>query len=171
MRPFLRIKMVELAQDEREINQLYDLNAWAVRSFSQVDNTKLGTPAMTLSRIVMRLARNPGTEFADGDDHRGYTLTAPLTPEGMLDEDEVRRLGAARCAVRRFAPDEDAQEGRLSRRGKTWFFDYGDAGDAGEEPGYRLGQHRFAVGEYVSITDEDGLLLTYKVTDVASTEV
>ena len=29
-----------------------------------------------LARIVMRLARNPGTEFADGDDHRGYTLTA-----------------------------------------------------------------------------------------------
>ncbi len=34
---------------------------------------------MALSRIIMRLARNPGTEFADGDDHRGYTLTAPLT--------------------------------------------------------------------------------------------
>jgi hypothetical protein len=172
MPPLLRIQMVELAQVGREINQLYDLNAWALRSFSQVDNTKtkLGTPAMTLSRIVMRLARNPGTEFADGDDHRGYTLTAPLTAEGMLDEDEVRRLGAARCAVRRFAPDEDVQEGRLARRGKSWFFDYGDGGDAGEEPGYRLGQHRFAIGEYVSITDEDGLLLTYKVTDVAAAE-
>ena len=33
---------------------------------------------MALSRIVMRLARNPGTEFADGDDHRGYSLVAPL---------------------------------------------------------------------------------------------
>ena len=32
---------------------------------------------MTLSRIVMRLARNPGTEFAGGDDHRGYSLIAP----------------------------------------------------------------------------------------------
>ena len=31
---------------------------------------------MGLSRIVMRLARNPGTEFAGGDDHRGYSLTA-----------------------------------------------------------------------------------------------
>ncbi len=162
--------VVELAQLGREINRLCDLNAWAVRSFSQMDNTKtkLGTPAMTLSRIVMRLARNPGTDFADGDDHRGYTLTAPLTPDGMLDEDEVKRVGASRCAVRRFAPDEDAQEGRLARRGKTWFFDYGDEADGGEEPGYRLGQHRFAVGEYVSITDEDGLLLTYKVTDVAA---
>jgi hypothetical protein len=121
---------------------------------------------MTLSRIVMRLARNPGTDFADGDDHRGYTLVAPLTPDGMLDEGEVRSAGA-KCLVRRFAPDEEVQEGRLARRGKSWFFDYGDAGDGGEEPGFRLGQHRFAVGEYVSITDEDGQLLTYKVTDVA----
>ena len=41
---------------------------------------------MTLSRIVMRLARNPGTEFAGGDDRRGYALTAPLTSDGHLDE-------------------------------------------------------------------------------------
>ena len=27
-------------------------------------------------------------------------------------------------------------------------------------------QHKFAVGEYVSVTDEDGRLLTYKVTEV-----
>ena len=122
---------------------------------------------MSLSRIVMRLARNPGTEFADGDDHRGYTLTAPLTDDGLLDEAAVKKAGA-KCAVRRFAPDEDAQEGQLVRKGKDWFFDYGDDGLDGEEPGYRLGQHRFATGEYVSITDEDGRLLTYKVTEVAA---
>ncbi|MDQ2861553.1 MAG: hypothetical protein M3T55_12690, partial [Pseudomonadota bacterium] len=40
---------------------------------------------MSLSRIVMRLARNPGTEFAGGDDHRGYALSAPLTADGRLD--------------------------------------------------------------------------------------
>jgi hypothetical protein len=119
---------------------------------------------MLKSRIVMRLARNPGTEFADGDDHRGYTLTAPLTKEGMLDEGAFK---SGECSVRRFAPDEDATEGKLVRRGKQWFFDYGDATAApGDEPGYRLGEHRFTVGEYVSITDEDGRLLTYKVTEV-----
>ena len=47
---------------------------------------------MTLSRIVMRLARNPGTEFAGGDDHRGYALTAPLTPDGLLDADAYAAL-------------------------------------------------------------------------------
>jgi hypothetical protein len=120
---------------------------------------------MALSRIVMRLARNPGTEFADGDDHRGYALVAPLTADGKLDEAAFREH-RAQCVVRRFANDEDPVEGRLARRGERWFFDYGD-GDEADEPLYRLGEHRFAVGEYVSITDEDGRLLTYKVTEVA----
>ena len=124
---------------------------------------------MALSRIVMRLARNPGTEFADGDDHRGYTLMAPLTADGFFDEEAYRR-SRERCTVRRFAPDEDPQEGRLNRRGQNWFFDYEDEDADDDEPVYRLGQHRFAVGEYVSVTDEDGRLLTYKVTDVAEAE-
>jgi hypothetical protein len=122
---------------------------------------------MTLRRIVMRLARNPGTEFADGDDHRGYSLVAPLTDDGRLDESAFKGAKDA-CTVRRFAPDEDPQEGRLSRRGERWFFDYDEAASTDDEPVYRLGDHRFAVGEYVSVTDEDGRLLTYKVTDVAA---
>jgi hypothetical protein len=120
---------------------------------------------MPFSRIVMRLARNPGTEFAEGDDHRGYTLTAPLTPDGRIDEAAFKADRSA-AVVRRFAPDADAQEGVLNRRGDRWVFDYGDDADEAE-PLYRLGEHRFAVGEYLSITDEDGRLLTYKVTDVA----
>jgi len=120
---------------------------------------------MGLSRVVLRLARNPGTEFADGDDHRGYALIAPLTAEGRLDEAAFRQQRAA-CTVRRFAAEEDPVEGRLARRGERWSFDYGEEADA-DEPLYRLGEHRFAVGEYVSITDEDGRLLTYKVTEVA----
>ena len=124
---------------------------------------------MTLSRIIMRLARNPGTEFADGDDHRGYTLVAPLLDDGKLDLDAFQKA-KAKCSVRRFAPDEDAVTGRLARKGQAWFFDYDDADDADDEPVHRLGEHRFAVGEYVSVADEDGRLLAYKVTDVAPAE-
>lgn len=120
---------------------------------------------MTLSRIVMRLARNPGTEFSGGDDHRGYALTAPLTTDGMLDEAAYAKSKGA-CIVRRFAPDEDAVDGRLARRGSRWFFDYDDDDAADDEPVHRLGQHRFAVGEYVTVTDEDGRPLTYKVVEV-----
>lgn len=120
---------------------------------------------MTLSRIVMRLARNPGTEFAGGDDHRGYALTAPLTPDGMLDETAYAKLKSD-CAVRRFSPDEDPADGRLARRGQRWFFDYDEDDAHDDEPVHRLGEHRFAVGEYVTVTDEDGRPLTYKVVEV-----
>jgi hypothetical protein len=124
---------------------------------------------MLLSRVVMRLARNPGTEFADGDDHRGYTVVAPLQGDGKLD---LGRFAAnkTKCTVRRFAPDEDAVMGRLNRRGQTWFFDYDEADDADDEPVHRLGDHRFAVGEYVSVADEAGRLLAYKVTEVSPAE-
>ena len=70
---------------------------------------------MGLSRIVMRLARNPGTEFADGDDHRGYALVAPLTADGKLD-DAAFRAAKGGCTVRHFASDEDPMEGKLARR-------------------------------------------------------
>ena len=120
---------------------------------------------MSLSRIVMRLARNPGTEFSGGDDRRGYALTAPLTPDGHLDAAAYSKAKAD-CLVRRFSPDEDAVDGHLARKGQRWFFDYEDSGSEDEEPVYRLGEHRFAVGEYVTITDEDGRPLTYKVVEV-----
>jgi hypothetical protein len=120
---------------------------------------------VSLYRSVMRLARNPGTEFAGGDDHRGYTLIAPLTADGLLDETAYAKT-KAQCSVRRFAPDEDAVEGRLQRRGDRWFFDYDDIDNADDEPVHRLGEHRFAVGEYVTVTDEDGRPLTYKVMEV-----
>ena len=84
---------------------------------------------MSLNRIVMRLARNPGTEFADGDDHRGYALIAPLTGEGKLDA-AAFRAHKADFKVRHFAPDEDPQEGKLAHRGERWFFDYGDDAEA-----------------------------------------
>lgn len=121
---------------------------------------------MALSRIVMRMARNPGTEFAGGDDHRGYTLVAPLNGEGRLDPDAYSREREA-CTVRRFSPDEDPADGRLERRGQRWFFDYGDGEAIDDEPVFRLGEHRFAVGEYVTVTDEDGRPLTYKVVEVS----
>ncbi|MDB5421156.1 MAG: hypothetical protein JWR59_1103 [Brevundimonas sp.] len=120
---------------------------------------------MGLSRIVMRLARNPGTEFSGGDDHRGYALTAPLTGDGHIDEQAFAK-SKAQCSVRRFAPDEDPTDGRLARKGDKWFFDYDDEETSDDEPIHRLGQHRFAVGEYVTVADEDGRLLTYKVVEV-----
>ncbi len=120
---------------------------------------------MTLSRVVMRLARNPGGEFAGGDDHRGYALIMPLTADSRIDAAAYARQKEA-CQVRRFAPDEEPLSGRLIKRGQHWFIDYADAEHTDEEPLFRLGDHRFAVGEYVTVTDEDEGALTYKVAEV-----
>jgi len=119
---------------------------------------------MSLSRIVMRLARNPGSEFG-GDDRRGYTLTAPLTADGRLDAEAFSKA-RAESSVRHFAPDEDPVIGRLARRGQNWFFDYDKVSSDDDEPVHRLGDHRFVVGEYVTVTDEDGQPLTYKIVEV-----
>ena len=48
----------------------------------------------------------------------------------------------------------------------SWWFDYDQEDLADDEPIYRLGDHRFAVGEYVTVTDEEGRPLTYKVVEV-----
>lgn len=119
---------------------------------------------MTLSRIVMRLARNPGSHHADADDHRGYALVAPLTEDGHLDEDAFRAVHD-QCTVRRFSPDSDAETGRLRRHGQGWAFAYGEA--EAEEPLFKLAEHRFQLGEYVSVKEDDGELLAYKVTEIA----
>jgi hypothetical protein len=92
-------------------------------------------------------------------------LTAPLTAEGLLDEQAFSKA-RENCTVRRFAPDEDPVDGRLNRKGARWFFDYDEEDIADDEPVHRLGEHRFAVGEYVTVTDEDGRPLTYKVVEV-----
>jgi hypothetical protein len=120
---------------------------------------------VSLSRIVMRLARNPGAGFIEGDDHRGYALVAPLTADTRLDGAAYSKVRDA-CVARRFAPDEDPVEGRLMRRGAHWYFDFEVDGVEEDEPVFRLGDHRFAVGEYVTVTDEEDRPLTYKVVEV-----
>ena len=43
---------------------------------------------MSLSKIVLQLARNPG--LPNGDAGQGYTLVAPLTAAGQIDIDAWR---------------------------------------------------------------------------------
>ncbi len=122
---------------------------------------------MALSSIILRLARNPGADHPDADPHDGYTINAPLTDDGHLDEAALAR-SAAQCRVWRFQPDADDRVGRLVRRGSGWAIHYGaDAEEAPDEAVYRLRHHRFVLGGYVSISDGQGEVLTYRVTEVA----
>ena len=121
---------------------------------------------MALSRIIMRLARNPGTEFIYGDPGRGYSLIAPLTTVGQLDLAAYETDPCA-CRVHRFAPETEGENGYLKRQNDVWYFDYLNDETSDDEPLYRLGEHSFRIGDYVTVSDEIGRNLTYRVSEVS----
>lgn len=113
----------------------------------------------------VRLLRARGKDNPVGDPAEGYDLLVPLDPEGRLDPAEWK-THQAHCRVRWFAADGDERIGRLRRKpGGAWYFDYDENGDRDDEPGYRLGDERFIVGEYVSIAHH-GEMRTYQVARV-----
>lgn len=114
--------------------------------------------------IRLELAREPG--HPEGDPRFGYTMIAPLDAEGRLDA-ETWRSFKQDCRVVRFRAAEDNEEGYLRRRpGGSWAFHY-EFEDGGEDddPAYRLGDHRFVPGEYVTVEEDEGPH-TYRVVRV-----
>ncbi len=122
---------------------------------------------MTLYRITLQMARNPGHPVGEVD--QGYFIVAPLTDDRHLDLETWREV-RDQCHVRRFHPDPDeAADGRLTHRGAHWRFHYDDEDLEGpDEEGYRLGDHVFEEGEYVTIHHHEDGALTYQVTDVTA---
>jgi hypothetical protein len=117
-----------------------------------------------LKKIRLELARSP--EFPEGSSSHGYEFTAPLRRDGHIDAEgwADRR---AKCTVHRFWPGEDDSHGHLRRVGSRWAFHYDlDREPTPDEPGYRFDSHVFRPGEYVSITEHDGSLRTFKVVSV-----
>ena len=115
---------------------------------------------MFLRRIRLELARNP--DAPDGNPGCGYEIIAPLTEDGHLDE-AVYAASPNVCGVRRFWIGEPDEEGGLIRTASgEWAFSYED-GDDDDEPIYRLHDHKFVEGEYVSIREHDGVVRTFRV--------
>jgi hypothetical protein len=120
---------------------------------------------MALSRIRLELARTP--EFPEGSARHGYEFTAPLNADGHLDRDGWHRQRTV-CRVRRFWPGEDDEHGHLvHHRGGQWAFLYDGMAETDQEPIFRFDRHRFAVGEYVAITEHDGVQRTFRVVQAA----
>ncbi len=115
-------------------------------------------------RIRLELAREPG--HPSGDSEIGYTLLAPLDARGLLDAETAREF-RAQCRVVRFHRGEESEAGFLRRRpGGSWALHYElDDGAGDDDPGYRLGEHRFTPGEYVTIQEDEGAH-TYRVVSV-----
>jgi hypothetical protein len=122
-------------------------------------------PQHALKQIRLELARSK--EFPSGSPRHGYYLVAPLDAKGHIDPDEWRKH-QQECRVRRFWENEEDAIGLLVHRPggaehARWMFDYGTGGDEDPDAGYRFGAHRFAAGEYVSISDHGGDPHTFKV--------
>lgn len=123
---------------------------------------------MALRRIRLELGRD--AEHPEGSAAHGYVFVAPLTDDGRLDLDGWRE-SRADCTVRRFWAGEDDEHGHLvHHRGDDWAFRYVGMSEDDEEPIFRFGRHRFAVGEYLSITEHDGVQRTFRVAEVVPFE-
>jgi hypothetical protein len=121
-----------------------------------------------LNRILLTLARS--REFPDGSSRHGYDFIAPLDPEGHIDPILWKKYRDY-CRVRRFWAGEDDEVGRLVHKPggaehARWVFEYDPGRDDDDEAGYKLGEHAFLPGEYVSISGKDGKLQTFRVISV-----
>jgi hypothetical protein len=121
---------------------------------------------MALRRVRLELARN--AEFPEGSSARGYEFVAPLTADGHLDLEDWKRLRDS-CTVHRFWASEDDEYGQLVHHGgERWAFRYESmAADDDEEAIFRFDHHGFVAGEYVSITEHDGVQRTFRVVSVS----
>ncbi len=118
---------------------------------------------MVLKTIRLELARTRA--YPEGDPEHGYELVAPLDRAGRLDA-EAWRSTKADCTVRRFARNQLDEHGHLIHtRHRTWAFSY-RAGEEDDEPVYRLTDHRFREGDYVSVTEHDGEARPFRVVSV-----
>ncbi len=118
---------------------------------------------MSLKSIRLELARTK--EFPDGSAQHGYAFTAPLDADGHLDPAGWKQFKAA-CTVRRFWGDSEDEHGTLiHRKDGKWVFSY-EAGDADDEPIFRFDRHAFIAGEYVSVTEHDGVARPFRVAAV-----
>jgi len=108
--------------------------------------------------VWLELARCP--EFPEGSATHGYELQMPLTPGGKIDR-EFWAKHHPRSGFRRFWAGEE-ETGELRHGHEGWKLAF--AGGIGQdEVIFRAEDHRFAVGEYVSIKERDGVTRTFHI--------
>lgn len=115
---------------------------------------------MALKKIRLELGRTP--DFPEGNPDHGYEIDVPLTKDGHIDL-EAWETERQHCNVLRFSGSTDFERGELIRLPEGgWAFSYAP-GEEDDEPIYRLVDHRFREGDYVSITEHDGVTRPFKV--------
>lgn len=118
---------------------------------------------MALKRIRLELARTP--EHPEGSNAHGYDFIAPLTDDGHLDAEEWN-IAKDFCTVRRFWGDEPVEVGHLRHIGTGWHFDYDRTSGDDDEPLFKLDRHEIQEGEYLSVTEHDGVLRPFRIVHI-----
>ena len=125
------------------------------------------TAAMSpLRKVTLHAARSK--PFPEGSIRHGYEFVAPLTAEGRIDV-EAWKVRRGECFAHRFWGDDPERRGLLVHKaggkgGSTWGFEFPGLAEA--EEGYRFADHPLRAGEYVSVREEEGELVTFKVVSV-----
>ncbi|WP_374368045.1 hypothetical protein [Dongia sp.] len=113
-----------------------------------------------LKKIRLELGRTK--EQPEGNPRCGYEFWAPLTADGHLDEAAYKAV-KAECRVHRFWEGAMPEHGHLQHLGPDrWVFSYAPGKDD-DEPAFKLDKHRFEVGEYVSLTEHDGVTRPFRI--------
>jgi hypothetical protein len=115
-----------------------------------------------LRKVRLELARCH--DFPEGSGRHGYELALPLTVAGKLDRKGFDKDGQ-RAGFRRFWGDEEQREGVVVHHRAGWRLSFA-GGDGADEVIFRGDDHRFAVGDYVSIKELDGETRTFRVAAV-----
>lgn len=120
---------------------------------------------MALSKIRIEMARNH--EFPEGSARHGYEFVAPLDTKGHIDA-KLWQQHRSQCRVKRFWEGVPDEVGHLVRKpGGSWAFHYDIHGDADDdETGYRLGDHAFITGEYISVREHDEDMNTFRIVSI-----
>ena len=116
----------------------------------------------TFRRIRMELAREP--RHPEGSRRHGYVFVAPLDEDGRIDA-RMWRMHPDDCRVVRFQPTGETVGHLVQKPDGAWMFDYDVEDDDDDETGYRFGDERFVVGEYVSL-QEGAQMRTFRVLSV-----
>ena len=119
---------------------------------------------MSLYKVKLELARSK--EAPNGDPSHGYVFVAPLDAAGHLDA-ATWKAQRARCTVERIVRHAVEERGHLVHVGQGWHFDYAQGTREDDQALYKLDRHVLKAGEYVSVTEHDGVLRTFKVASVA----
>lgn len=118
---------------------------------------------MSLFRVKLELARSK--DAPGGDPSHGYAFVAPLDGAGHLDAG-VWKSVRERCVVERILRHTVEERGHLVHVGQGWHFDYKGGTHVDDEALYKLDRHVLKPGEYVSVTEHDGVQRTFRVASV-----